>query len=32
VEAALAAGVFYREEMSIEAVKGHIREKDRETR
>jgi len=32
VEAALAAGIFHREEVSIEAVKEHMREKGIETR
>jgi len=31
-EAALAAGIFHREEVSIEAVKAHMREKGIETR
>jgi glutamine amidotransferase/cyclase len=31
VEAALAAGIFHREEMPIEAVKKHIRKKGIET-
>jgi glutamine amidotransferase/cyclase len=32
VEAALAAGIFHREEVSIEAVKKHMRERGIETR
>ena len=32
VEAALAAGIFHREEVSIEAVKAHMRERGIETR
>ena len=32
VEAALAAGIFHREEVPIEAVKEHMREKGIETR
>ena len=32
VEAALAAGIFYREEVPIQAVKEHMREKGIETR
>jgi len=32
VEAALAAGIFHRKEVSIEAVKQHMREKGIETR
>jgi glutamine amidotransferase/cyclase len=32
VEAALAAGIFHREEVPIEAVKDHMREKGIETR
>ena len=32
VEAAIAAGIFHREEVPIEAVKDHIREKGIETR
>jgi len=32
VEAALAAGIFHREEMSIEAVKKHMKERGIETR
>ena len=32
VEAAIAAGIFPREEVPIEAVKDHIREKGIETR
>ena len=32
VEAALAAGIFHREEVSIEAVKEHMRERGLETR
>jgi glutamine amidotransferase/cyclase len=32
VEAALAAGIFHREEVPIEAVKKHMREKGIETR
>ena len=32
VEAALAAGIFHREEVPIEAVKRHMREKGIETR
>ena len=32
VEAALAAGLFHREEVPIEAVKEHMREKGIETR
>jgi len=32
VEAALAAGIFYREEVSIEAAKEHMREREIETR
>jgi glutamine amidotransferase/cyclase len=32
VEAALAAGIFHREEMTIEAVKEHMRDKEIETR
>ena len=32
VEAALAAGIFHREEVSIEAVKEHMRERGIETR
>jgi glutamine amidotransferase/cyclase len=31
-EAALAAGIFHREEVPIEAVKEHMREKGIETR
>jgi len=31
-EAALAAGIFHREEVSIEAVKQHVRNKEIETR
>ena len=31
VEAALAAGIFHREEVSIEAVKQHMREREIET-
>jgi glutamine amidotransferase/cyclase len=31
-EAALAAGIFHREEVPIEAVKDHMREKGIETR
>jgi len=32
VEAALAAGIFHRKEVSIEAVKQHMRERGIETR
>jgi hypothetical protein len=32
VEAALAAGIFHREEVPIEAVKAHMRERGIETR
>ena len=32
VEAALAAGIFHREEVPIEAVKEHMRERGIETR
>ena len=32
VEAALAAGIFHREEVPIEAVKQHMRERGIETR
>ena len=32
VEAALAAGIFHREEVPIEALKDHMREKGIETR
>ena len=32
VEAALAAGIFYREEVPIEDVKEHMRDKGIETR
>jgi len=32
VEAALAAGIFHREEVPIEAVKEHMRERGLETR
>ena len=32
VEAALAAGIFHRKEVSIEAVKEHMRERGIETR
>jgi glutamine amidotransferase/cyclase len=32
VEAALAAGIFHREEVPIEAVKRHMRERGIETR
>jgi glutamine amidotransferase/cyclase len=32
VEAALAAGIFYREEVPIEAVKEHMRDEGIETR
>jgi glutamine amidotransferase/cyclase len=32
VEAALAAGIFHRDEVSIEAVKAHMRERGIETR
>jgi len=32
MEAALAAGIFHREEVPIEAVKKHIRDKGLETR
>ena len=32
VEAALAAGIFHREEVSIEAVKAHMRDRGIETR
>ena len=32
VEAALAAGIFHREEVPIEAVKAHMRERGLETR
>jgi glutamine amidotransferase/cyclase len=32
VEAALAAGIFHREEVPIEAVKKHMRERGIETR
>jgi imidazole glycerol phosphate synthase subunit HisF len=32
VEAALAAGIFSREEVPIEAVKAHMRERGLETR
>ena len=32
VEAALAAGIFHRKEVSIEAVKNHMRERGIETR
>jgi glutamine amidotransferase/cyclase len=32
VEAALTAGIFHREEVPIEAVKAHMREKGIETR
>ena len=32
VEAALAAGIFHREEVPIEAVKDHMRDKGMETR
>jgi glutamine amidotransferase/cyclase len=32
VEAALAAGIFHREEVPIEAVKEHMRKKGIETR
>ena len=32
VEAALAAGIFHREEVPIEAVKDHMREKGIEAR
>ncbi|MGB5884211.1 MAG: HisA/HisF-related TIM barrel protein [Desulfobulbales bacterium] len=32
VEAALAAGIFHREEVPIEAVKRHMRERGLETR